>query len=88
MSFSYSYNPRVANPYSSVINNPQMMSDTSKPTFYFGGAQAPIDLGLKKSKYDGSKGSGLVSSMNRGLGHHIVQSPNGKKQIARIMPFM
>lgn len=87
MSNSYAYNPKVAHPNMSndIV---QMRSGTQQVPFFFGGAQAPTDLFLKKSKYDGSKGSGLVSSMNRGLGHHVVQTPSGKKQIARIMPFM
>ena len=87
MSNSYSYHPKVDNP---LLSNdiPQMRSGTRQVPFFFGGAQAPVDLFLRKSQYNGSKGSGLVSSMNRGLGHHVVQSPNGKKQIARHMPFM
>ena len=83
----YSYHPKVAHLNMSV-NIPQMRSDALQTPFFFGGAQTPTDLFLKKSQYNGAKGSGLVSSMNRGLGHHVVQTPSGKKQIARHMPFM
>lgn len=87
MSNSYLYNPKVANPHMSN-DIPQMRSNALQTPFFFGGAQTPTDLFLRKSQYNGSKGSGLVSSMNRGLGHHVVQTPSGKKQIARHMPFM
>jgi hypothetical protein len=58
MSFSYAYNPKVANP--SLRNDiPQMRSSTKQTPFFFGGSQVPTDLFLAKSVYNGSSGSGF-----------------------------
>ena len=84
MSYSYLYQPKVSNPHLSN-NIPQMRSGASQPTFYFGGAQAPTDLFL--NHYKPSIGSGLISSFNQPLGHNVIQTKGGKKQIPRHLPF-
>ena len=43
MSYSYSYQPKVANPY--LKNDiPQMESGASQARFYFGGSQVPYNI--------------------------------------------
>jgi hypothetical protein len=86
MSNPYSYNPKVANP--NLRNNiPQMRSGASQPPFYFGGAQAPTDLFLMAESAFRPKSLGLISSFNKSLGHNVIQTKSGKKQIPRHLPF-
>ena len=58
MSYSYSYHPKVANPNASNHSAP-MRSDGFQTPFFFGGAQTPSNLGLSKSSYNGSQGTGF-----------------------------
>lgn len=47
------YNPKVSMPFLSN-NIPQMRSEAFQPRFYFGGAQSPNDLHLRKGTFSGS----------------------------------
>ena len=58
MSYSYAYNPKVANPRLSN-SIPQMSSFKDQTPFFFGGSQVPTDLFLAKNQYNGSSGSGF-----------------------------
>lgn len=61
------YNPKVSHPWLSN-NIPQMRSNDLQKPFYFGGAQAPISLGLPPNSFSGSGFSkGTPSATRPGL---------------------
>ena len=58
MSYSYAFRPKVEHP--NLSNQiPQMASGCFQTPFFFGGSQVPHSLGLSKSIYNGSSGSGF-----------------------------
>lgn len=58
MSYSYAYNPIVANPEISK-HIPQMQSGGFQKPFFFGGSQVPTDLFMSSRQYNGSSGAGF-----------------------------
>ena len=98
MSYSYSFNPKVANPH---LSNkiPQMESGGFQKPFFFGGSQIPTDLFLSKSQYSGSSGTGLhqgnISKSHIGdldfttkKGDMIYHRKNHNIKIPHSLPFM
>jgi hypothetical protein len=79
------YNPKVSMPRLSN-NIPQMKSGDLQTPFFFGGAQAPIALGLPAGSFSGSGFSKSVSTKtNKG---DVVYHTGDKFVRKTRMPFM
>jgi len=68
----YNYHPKVAHPHMVFY---QMASDTQQPTFYFGGSQVPVNLGIMS-------GSGIAKPFKGAYRSHVKakeeQSAHGR----------
>ena len=84
MSFSYSYQPKVAMPWLSN-DIPQMRSSAMQTPFYFGGSQVPYNLDLSPSEYNGSQSSGLPA--NRLVDAEVIDRKcNSKMRGVHVLP--
>ena len=73
MSFSYSYNPKVAMPWLSN-DIPQMRSNTLQAPFYFGGSQIPSNAmcGIPKGSGSNRVGGSIHPDFPLGMPHRTL----------------
>ncbi len=77
------YHPKVS--HQSVSNNvPAMRSTGDQPLFYFGGAQTPVNFGLKPSQYQGSQQS--FSQAQQVDANTVIKLTKQKRSPAKVVP--
>jgi len=80
----YNYRPKVDNPNELF---PQMVSDTFRPTFYFGGSQVPVNLsiphgaGLRTHYTSSDEHNQNISLKGHGLGVGLKTTSNKNDNI-------